>query len=316
MKVLYTFHPSEKLTKDIEAEFPDCEYEYCNSIQQAWDSLREAEVIVTFGEDLTDDHIRQAENLRWIMVMSAGLELMPLKLIEEKGILVTNVKGIHAVPMAEFALGSMLQHAKQFPRIKEEVSEGLWKREVPSAELYGKTLLILGAGAIGSEIARLGKAFRMKVLGINTSGNIKADFDEMHPLKELKSIVGTADYVISVLPSTIETRYLLKKEHFQCMKKSSVFINIGRGDLFESSILIDALQNNELAHACLDVFEREPLEKNHPFWKMEKVTITPHLSSRTEQYLPRSFDIFRKNLTTYINNENDYINKIQVERGY
>ncbi|MGD6800976.1 D-2-hydroxyacid dehydrogenase [Rossellomorea vietnamensis] len=316
MKVLYTFQPPEKLLREIEEEHPGCRFEYFDSMQQASDCLPEAEVIVTFGEDITDEHIRKARNLRWIMVMSAGLELMPLKLIKEKGILVTNVKGIHAVPMAEYALGSMLQHAKQFPRIREDISQGLWEREAPSSELLGKTLLILGAGAIGSEIARLGKAFRMKVLGINTNGFLKAGFDEMYPLKELKNVLGKADYVISILPSTLETRYLLKKEHFQCMKKSSVFINIGRGDLFESSTLIDALQNNELSHAYLDVFEREPLERDHPFWKMDKVTITPHLSSRTEYYLPRSFNIFKKNLTTYIYNGNDYINKIHVERGY
>ncbi|MGD6966160.1 D-2-hydroxyacid dehydrogenase [Rossellomorea vietnamensis] len=316
MKVLYTFHPPEKLKKEIETEYPGCRFEYFESMQKASDFLPEAEVIVTFGEDMTDEHIKKAGKLRWIMVMSAGLELMPLKLIKEKGILVTNVKGIHAIPMAEFALGSMLQHAKQFPRIRKDISQGLWEREAPSSELFGKTLLILGAGAIGSEIARLGKAFRMKVMGINTSGSKKAYFDEMHPLKEVKSILGTADYVIAVLPSTMETRHLLKKEHFQCMKKSSVFINIGRGDLFESSTLIDALQNNELAHAYLDVFEREPLERDHPFWRMDKVTITPHLSSRTEYYLPRSFDIFKKNMTAYMNNENNYINKIHVERGY
>ncbi|MGM0845478.1 MAG: D-2-hydroxyacid dehydrogenase [Bacillota bacterium] len=316
MKVLFTFDPPQEFKKDLETEYTACDFEFFTEIQQASDSLSEAEVIVTFGEDMTDEHIRKAGKLRWIMVVSAGLELMPLKLISEKGILVTNVKGIHAIPMAEFTLGCMLQNAKQFPRIRENVSHGLWEREVPSSELSGSTLLIMGAGAIGSEIARLGKAFRMKVLGVNTSGSKKAFFDEMYQIKDLKNILGTADYVVSVLPSTIETRYLLQKEHFQCMKESSVFINIGRGDLFQSSVLINALENNLLSHAYLDVFEREPLETDHPLWKMDKVTITPHLSSRTEQYLPRSFEIFKKNLTTYMNNGNNYINKIQVERGY
>ncbi|WP_421383955.1 D-2-hydroxyacid dehydrogenase [Bacillus salacetis] len=316
MKILFTFLPSEEMAEELKAGFKGCEFEFHRDIQSASRCLTEAEVLVTFGEDLTEDHIVQARQLRWIMVISAGLELMPLEMIKEKGILVTNVKGIHAIPMAEFAFGLMLQHAKQLAKIREEVKQGLWQREVPGLELCGQNLLVLGAGAIGGEIARLGKAFRMNVSGINTSGKITENFDDMYTLDEMGGALGKADYVISILPSTKETRYILKKEHFQRMKSSAVFINIGRGDLFKSSILIEALKNGELAHAFLDVFETEPLEENHPFWRMNKVTVTPHLSSRTKQYLPRSFAIFKKNLTTYTTNGNDYINEIDTERGY
>lgn len=316
MKILFTFDPPKELAEELLVGWEECQFEFFKDIQSAFGSIPEAEVIVTFGEDMTAEHINQAKRLRWIMVMSAGLELMPLELIKEKGILVTNVKGIHAIPMAEFAFGLMLQHAKQFPTIREEIQRGLWQREVPGTELSGQNLFIMGAGAIGREIARLGKAFRMNVSGINTSGKITENFDEMYTMDQLERVIGKADFVLSILPSTEATRYILKKEHFQCMKASAVFINIGRGDLFKSSELVEALEGNEIAHAYLDVFETEPLPEDHPFWNMDKVTITPHLSSRTKQYLPRSFAIFKKNLTTYIKNGTDYINEIEVERGY
>jgi phosphoglycerate dehydrogenase-like enzyme len=316
MKVLFTFIPSQSLIHDIETSFKEVEFNFLEDIRTAEESLGEAEVIVTFGEDLTKDHILKAKNLRWIMVVSAGLELMPFETIKERNILVTNVRGIHKVPMAEFAFGLMLQYSKQLPRIRQQEESRTWKRDFPGAEICGKQLLVLGAGAIGGEIARLGKAFRMKVAGVNTSGKKAEFFDDMYTMDTLKPTLKQADYLISILPSTKETRYLLKKEHFSCMKESAVFINIGRGDLFEEEVLIEALENKEIAHAFLDVFEKEPLKDDHPFWKMKEVTVTPHLSSRTEHYLPRSFEIFKKNLTTYLNNGNDYINEINAERGY
>jgi phosphoglycerate dehydrogenase-like enzyme len=316
MKVLFTFIPPQPLKQDIESSFKGVEFKFFEGILPAEDSLGEAEVIVTFGEDLTNDHILKAKNLRWIMVVSAGLELMPLEMIKERNILVTNVRGIHKIPMAEFTFGLMLQYSKQLPRIRKQEENRIWKRDFPGSELCGQQMLILGAGAIGGEVARLGKAFRMKVSGVNTSGEKAEYFDDMYTMDNLKDSLNEADYIISVLPSTKETRYLLKKEHFLCMKESAVFINIGRGDLFQEEVLIEAMENKELAHAFLDVFEKEPLEDGHPFWKMERVTVTPHLSSRTEHYLPRSLDIFKNNLTTYLNNGNDYINEIDAERGY
>ncbi|RIW32344.1 D-2-hydroxyacid dehydrogenase [Bacillus salacetis] len=316
MKILFTFQPPEEMKMKWAAAFPACDFQFYEGIQSAGKSLAEAEVIVTYGEDLNEEHILKAEQLRWVMVMSAGLELMPLKMLKEKEILITNVKGIHAIPMAEFVLGLMLQYAKQFPRIMKDIDQGIWHREIPGLELAGQALLILGAGAIGSEIARLGKAFRMNVLGINTSGRKAENFDSMYQMDNLEGALGEADYVISVLPSTDYTRGLLGKEHFQCMKTSAVFINIGRGDLFKSTVLVEALENNEIAHAFLDVFETEPLESVHPYWNMEKVTITPHLSSRTKEYLPRSAAIFEENLKSYMNNGVNYINEIDLERGY
>jgi len=125
-----------------------------------------------------------------------------------------------------------------------------------------------------------------------------------------------ADFIVSVLPSTKETKHFLEKNHFDLMKNSSVFINIGRGDLIQEDVLMAALQEGKIAHAYLDVFYTEPLAEDHPFWRMENVTVTPHISSLTKNYMPRSFEIFKQNLHTYIKKDADFINVIDMDRGY
>ncbi len=316
MNILFTFEPVPYLVEDIENQFPNCTFSYVKRIADEQDKLQDAEIIVTYGEDLTDEQIKRAEKLKWIMVASAGLEKMPFKAIKAKNILVTNAKGIHKVPMAEFTLGLMLQHVKNFTSIKKQEEQQNWSRRLPMSELYGKTVLILGAGAIGGELARLAKAFNMNVIGVNRSGKEVENVDQVLTISAIDDVLNKADFIISVLPSTNETKYLLTDSHFNKMKQSAVFINIGRGDLVDEEVLLKAIQEKKIDHAYLDVFREEPLPKDHQFWSMDGITVTPHISSITKNYQPRALDIFKQNLNTYINKENHFINVIDVEKGY
>jgi phosphoglycerate dehydrogenase-like enzyme len=316
MKIVSSLKPETDLQEQIKAAFPNEAFEFYESMEQAEGALSEAEIFITYGEDLTAAHLENADKLKWIMVMSAGLELMPLKECEEKGILVTNARGVHSIPMAEFALGSMLIHEKKTKTLLSNEANEVWDRNIQMGELYGKTMLILGTGAIGKEIARLGKAFGMKTLGINRSGSPVPYIDSLYSPVDLDILLPKADFLISVLPSTGETRHLLGMGHFGKMKSSAVFINLGRGDVVGEETLLAAMRMKAISHAYLDVFELEPLKKGHPFWEMDNITVTPHLSSRSALYLPRSFEIFVHNLHTYIKNGNEFINKIDLEKGY
>jgi phosphoglycerate dehydrogenase-like enzyme len=316
MKVLFTLIPPEDLRNELKKEFPDCAFYFQKGIKVEDSILQEAEVIVTYGEDLNEEIIELAEKLRWIMVVSAGLEKMPLQMIGQRGILVTNARGIHKIPMAEYTMGMLLQYEKRFRRMWENQKKAIWDRRLNMGELYNKEILIMGVGAIGGEIARLAKAFGMTTVGINKTGN-KVDYvDKLHSFDDLNKLLPTADYIVSILPSTADTKHLLQYSHFEIMKNSAVFMNIGRGDLVEEEVLLKALKNNEIAHAILDVFHEEPLPKNHPYWGMDQITISPHTSSVTKKYLPRSLEIFKDNLHTYVNKGETYINKIDVTRGY
>lgn len=314
MLILSTIIPNEDIQTKMARTFPSIQFTY----QENWteEALQKAEILITYGEDLTDEIIEKAINVKWIMVMSAGMELMPFTAIEKQGIMVTNARGIHKIPMAEYTIGMLLQYEKKLKQLIENETDEMWDRKIEVGELNGKTMLILGAGAIGGEVARLGKAFRMTTLGVNRSGKMVEHIDRLYALTELVEALPEADYIISVLPSTNETKDLLQKEHFQAMKNTAVFMNIGRGDLVKEEVLVEAMQKQELAHAILDVFDPEPLEKRHPFWSMENVTVTPHLSSKSSEYLPRTFSIFEQNLLIYLKGGRDFINIINPQRGY
>ena len=316
MRIVSSVFPKEIIQEEIKSEFPEIQFEFYKGMKDAEKAFYECEVFLTYGDDLTDNHIQKNNHLKWIMQMSAGLEKLPLKAIEEKGIMITNARGIHKIPMAEYTLGTMLQWVKQTRALLENEQEENWDRKIRMEELFEKTVLILGVGAIGGEIARLAKAFRMKTIGVNRSGKGVENIDELYLTEQMMDALPKADFIVSILPSTPETKHLLTKDHFVAMKNTAVFINIGRGDLVDESLLLHALEKNEIAHAFLDVFEKEPLVKDHPFWKMKNVTVTPHLSSVTQNYLPRAFEIFKHNLNTYLNKTGDYMNVIDLKKGY
>ncbi|QPC45799.1 D-2-hydroxyacid dehydrogenase [Mangrovibacillus cuniculi] len=316
MNILFTFEPNQDFQQHFQSTYQDLHWTFAKSIREAEKRLSDAEVIVTYGEDLRDQHIEQATNLKWIMVVSAGLEKMPFASIQKKNILVTNARGIHAIPMAEYTLGVMIHHAKQMKLLAQQEEEHLWNRRVPMQELYGQTAMIVGAGAIGTRIAHILKAFTMNVIGVNTSGTLPTPFDEAYSMEDMDQALPNADYIISILPSTPSTIDFWRKPHFKLMKSTAVFINIGRGDAVDDKVLLDTMNNNEIAHAYLDVFKHEPLPSEHAFWKQENITVTPHISSITKKYLPRSFEIFEQNLKLFIEGQEDFQNIIDVKRGY
>ena len=315
MIVLTTFIPPEPIRNELETDFADAEFVYRSNPECS--ELEHAEILITYGEDLTAEHIRTAVQLKWIMVVSAGLEQMPLQEIKEKGITVTNARGIHKTPMAEYALGMMLSHEKKLVTLKQKQRKEVWDRDMEMGELFGKKALILGAGSIGSEIARLAQAFGMSVNGVNRSGRAVPFMDSIYRIEELNDALKEADYVISVLPSTAETRGLLAADRLFSMKKGSVLMNIGRGDLFKEEDLLEALKAGRPSHAILDVFGAEPLQPGHPYWKHPDITLTPHLSSRSNRYLPRAFRIFKDNLPAYLaKNIQAMKNVIDPDREY
>ena len=132
----------------------------------------------------------------------------------------------------------------------------------------------------------------------------------------MKEVLPQADFVVSVLPSTTATRGFFRDEHFQQMKNSAVFLNIGRGDAVSSETVLKALDEGEVSHAVLDVLEQEPLPPDSPLWSHEKVTITPHVSGHSPHYLPRAVAIFEENLKKYLAGETGYVNQIDLDRRY
>ncbi|TWT13425.1 D-2-hydroxyacid dehydrogenase [Planomicrobium sp. CPCC 101079] len=313
MEVLFTFTPRTAQQETLEKEFPNVDFYFADKDKTR---LPTAEVLVTYGEDITEEDINKAEKLKWIMVASAGVEKMPLGAMKERGIVVSNVKGIHKTPMTESVLAHLLALKRSLPFIYESQQNNEWNRKTGASELFGSTALIIGPGAIGSEIGRLLQAFNVRTIGCNRSGDAADHMDEMVSFKDILEKLPQADIVISVVPSTKETKHMLKKEHFEAMKNDAIFMNFGRGDLVEDRILLEALRNGVIGFAVLDVFEQEPLPLDHPYWNMKNVVISPHASSHSKKYVDRALEIFIPNLHKWLLEDRNPTNLVNLEKGY
>ncbi|QDP39428.1 D-2-hydroxyacid dehydrogenase [Radiobacillus deserti] len=316
MNILSTAKLPEQIKEELLHTYPRMTFHFHSKMEEALPYLKDAEILLTYGEDLNEELIDQATALKWIMVLSAGMDEMPFPCIKERNILVTNSRGIHQIPMAEYAISMLLQVNRQAKTLIENQRNHVWDRRVNMTEISGSTMTIVGSGAIGQELARLAKAFRMKTIGISRSGQAKEYFDEVYPSTEIHKALPEADFVVSILPSTQETHYFYQTEHFQHMKESAIFLNMGRGDAVRSEVLLEALKTDQIAHAVLDVTDPEPLPTNHPLWDQPNVTITPHLSGKSVHYLPRAIAIFKHNLNVYLDGKGTYENEIDPDRGY
>lgn len=314
MRVYFSFDPRPDLKESLLKDFPDVQFVFHKRIDD--EELAKAEVLVTYGEDLTDEKIEIAEKLQWIFVASAGVEKMPAKAISDKGIVVSNVRGIHKKPMAESILAHLLAIKRVLPFIYEEQRKKTWNQKTKLYELNGSTALIIGPGAIGSEVGRMLQAFDVYTIGVNRSGKSAPYMNETHTIDKLKELLPKADVVISILPSTGDTKYLISYEDFRLMKTDAIFMNFGRGDLVKTEDLVRALKEKQIFHAVLDVYEEEPLTSDSELWELSNITVSPHISSRSSRYLERSFDIFKPSLRKWMNGERDIENKMDILRGY
>jgi phosphoglycerate dehydrogenase-like enzyme len=262
--------------------------------------------------------LRQAApNLKWIQLTSAGADRLLNSGFVEQGIVVTTVSGLHATPIGEFILSSILMWAKGAPRTMRAQVRGEWTRFAPS-ELYGKTVGIVGLGHIGAEAARLAKAFGCRVLATrrtSAEGDTAEHVDELFPASRLHDVLRQSDYVVLAMPLTNDSRGMMAEAEFRAMKPTAFLVNIARGPVTVEADLIRALKEGWIAGAALDVFDQEPLPPESPFWGMENVILTPHISGGTEIYNKRATEIFAENLRRYLAGE-PLMNVVDPARGY
>ena len=314
MRVYFTFEPREDLKKPLVEEFPQIDFVFEASISA--EQLAQAEILVTYGEDLTEELVAIADKLEWIFIASAGVEKMPAEAIAKRDIVVSNVRGIHKKPMTESILAHILALKRALPHIYEQQKKGEWNKKARLSELNGSTALIIGPGAIGSEIGRILQAFDVYTIGCNRTGEEAPYMDETHFLGDVAQYLPKADIIISMLPSTKYTKHLLGYEHFELMKESAIFMNFGRGDVVDTNVLVQVMEEKLIGHAVLDVYEVEPLPADSRLWKLENVTLSPHFSSHSSRYVERSLDIFKPSLHKWLNGERDLDNKMNLIRGY
>ena len=222
--------------------------------------------------------IGEYPNLRYIQLISAGLDRVDLGYVEAHGIELHNARGVYSVPMAEFAVGGVLQLYKQAKTFYENQKARIWEKRRDLPELFGKTVTVLGCGSVGTECAKRFRAFGCRVLGVDLYPRQDENYDEMQPLSGLDRVLSETDVLVLTVPLTDETRGLIGADRLAEIKPGAVLVNIARGPIVDEPALIDALQSGRLSGAVLDVFEAEPLPADSPLWAMDNVVLTPHNS--------------------------------------
>lgn len=257
--------------------------------------VSDIEGVVCNGLFLYND-IRHFKKLKYIQLTSAGFDRVPIDYINEHEIKIYNARGVYSIPMAEFALCGVLQFIKQSRLFYKNQNNHIWEKSRTLGELSGKTVLIVGAGNIGSEVAKRFSAFDASVIGVDITDDDRKYFDKEELLDNLDEQLKIADIVILTLPLTDSTREMFDKSKFDLMKKSSIFVNIARGPLVVESDLINSLKSGDISGAVLDVFGEEPLNENSPLWDMDNVILTPHNSFVGENNNKRMFNVIVNNL--------------------
>ena len=217
-------------------------------------------------------------NLRYIQLTSAGLDRVPLGYIKEHGIEIHNARGVYSIPMAEFAVCGVLNICKQSRFFMENQKAHKWEKNRNLLELFGKTVCIVGCGSVGTECAKRFKAFGCEIAGVDIAPRQDSNYDRIIPLEELNDVLHSADVIVLTVPLTAETKHLINSNRLSLMKPTAILVNIARGAVVDTNALIEALQNDKLGGAILDVFEDEPLGEESPLWDMENVVVTPHCS--------------------------------------
>jgi phosphoglycerate dehydrogenase-like enzyme len=251
--------------------------------------------------------ILRAPKLRWYQQWGAGADwLMRYPEAVEQGWALTNVSGIHAIPISEHIFAFLLAFARSLPEQWRARGRREWHSPgFPGVfELHGKTALVIGLGPIGVRTAELAKAFGMRVQGVRRDPTIEVwGVERIVPPHQMCDLLPEADFVIVTVPLTPETHGMITRRELQLMKPSAFLVNVGRGGTIVEEDMIEALQTGLIAGAGLDVFQTEPLPEESPLWDLTNVMITSHYSGATPVYHSRAMEIFVDNVRRYQSGE-------------
>lgn len=290
---------------------------WCESEQEALEKGVDGEILFIWGGNesptykMPVEYCKKSKKLKMIYSFSAGVDALLNSEISKLPIQLTNAKGVMARTMAVTTMGYIISFLRHFPEMHYAQQRHEWshKFDGPPMEPEGKTLVIVGAGAIGSEVARLASFMGMKVIGVKRKVCNLPNYDVIYPNSEMKKAMSQGDFVLLLTPLSDETYHLIDMDKLSAMKRGAYFINISRGKVVDEADLITALQTGIIKGAALDCFETEPLPEDSPLWDMKNVIITPHFSAPSEKFMDRAVDVFCENIKRFQNGD-ELINQV------
>jgi phosphoglycerate dehydrogenase-like enzyme len=288
---------------------------------------------VLYAFHLPPNVLELGAKLRWVQLHTAGADHLLGHAVLRSSVAITTASGIHATPIAEYVLASILAHRWWVPRWTQcqrghEWPSGRWEL-FARPELRGSTLGIVGYGSIGREVGRLGKAFGMRVLALRRSGGLAERGyavpdtgdpqgtipERYYPADGLHEMLAQCDYVLVALPLTPATAHFIGEAELRAMKPTAYLVNIARGPIVDEAALLRALREGWIAGAGLDVFDQEPLPPDSPLWDVENALLSPHVAGFTPCYDERAVALFAENLRRYLGGE-PLLNLVDRDLGY
>ena len=304
-----------KYYSHLKAKFPEININMVDHHSKVGPYIGSADILVTFGAQMSDHVLKEGTKLKWVQALGTGVDGITDQPALGENVMVTNMHGLHGDSMSDSAFLSMLALARDLPRVLRNQSRHTWER-FPSRLLKGKTVGILGVGAIAADLAPKCKMFGMTVAGISSAKREVAGFDRMYVRGELEQAVRDLDYLILLVPDTPETRGIVSAQVLSAMKPTSYLINLARGGIVDEHALIKALKEDKIAGAALDVFATEPLPEDHPFWGMENVIVTAHLGGFHDQYAEQALPTVEENVRKFLAGDTqNMINVVKRPKG-
>jgi phosphoglycerate dehydrogenase-like enzyme len=263
--------------------------------------------------------VRANPSLRWVHTMAAGggaeIKAASLTAAELRRVLLTTSAGVHGRTLAEFALFGILAGAKDLARLQAQQAARQWTGRWPMKQVHEQTVLVVGLGGIGKEVARLVNALGATVLGAKRQPEPIDNVDEVHPTTALPELVARADAIVFTLPGTSATTGLYGAELIAATKPGAVIVNVGRGTVLDEPSLIDGLRSGRLGSAYLDVVAVEPLPAESPLWSMPQVVIAPHTAALSPHEDRRIAELFATNLRLLIDGK-ELLNVVDIDHFY
>ncbi len=316
--LIHTHSPQRHMARLTEA-FPDVQVDSVTKNSRLSEMLESFRPHALFSVNISSDApyprdaILRSKSLKWVSVGGSGTDhVSPW---DPAQLTVTNSAGVAASMMAEYVLGCFMHFNLDIPGLMQHQNEKTWdtaRKVIPLAE---KTLLIVGLGSTGRVLAQRAKALGMTVIGTRAHPHATPHCDEVHAPGNLAQLWPRADFVAICTPRLATTVNLINSAAFALMKPGTVLVNVARGGVVDETALVDALWSGTLRGAAMDVFETEPLPKDHPIWDAPNLLISPHCSAVYEGWEDSSMTLFLENMTRYLAGDR-LSNSVDPERGY
>jgi phosphoglycerate dehydrogenase-like enzyme len=302
---------SEKYKALLQPGFPEVSFLTSTTQKEAVSLASSVQAIFALGHLFNDELVSAAPKLEWVQALTTGVDaILGLNTLGDN-VLVASCRGIHGPQMSEMAFLHMLNLTRDYARMHRNQADGVWDRW-PQSLLYKKTAVILGVGVIAEALAKRCKAFDMIVYGISSTPRKVDGIDRMFSRDEMAQAVSEADYFILLVPHAPETDKIVDAKVIALMKPGAYLINLARGGVVDEDALLEALKEERIAGAGIDVFSRQPLPPDHSFWVMPNVLITPNLGGMSDIYQEQVLPTLETNLRHFLKGHTDqFINTVE-----